>query len=268
MILRRLVPGCNALFRHPLAGGLSVFQRGFKANLKRVEVIVIKDMPGYASRLDVINVKPGFARNWLIPQQLAVYAIPENREFYGLPPKPRKDEAVVVTAGSRDIEVKRFLQQLVFRIQKITLRFARTAVDGQLQDPVTAADIADKLFKYHFFTGLTPESIVMPEGAATTVGEHVVKVRMDKGWVLPGLGLFGEFEKLADQPANIKIKLEAKKVLTEAEKKEKAERRQLDKEARQAEKAEEAEKKEPEKPRAASGKAGGKEPKKAKSKGK
>jgi ribosomal protein L9 len=48
-----------------------------------VRLIALQDLPhGKAYKGDVVNVKPGFARNFLIPKKMAVYATPQNFEKY------------------------------------------------------------------------------------------------------------------------------------------------------------------------------------------
>lgn len=44
-----------------------------------VRIILTEDLPtGAAYKGDVIHVKAGYARNYLIPQKIALYAIPDN----------------------------------------------------------------------------------------------------------------------------------------------------------------------------------------------
>jgi len=53
---------------------------------RTVRVILTEDLPtgkGYAG--EVHHVKPGFARNYLIPRKKALYAIPKNFERVGMP---------------------------------------------------------------------------------------------------------------------------------------------------------------------------------------
>lgn len=46
-----------------------------------VRVIALEDLPhGKAYKGDVLQVKPGYARNFLLPKKMAVYATPQNFE--------------------------------------------------------------------------------------------------------------------------------------------------------------------------------------------
>ena len=43
-----------------------------------MDVILLKDLDGFGSEGDVINIKPGFARNYLVPRGLALRASKRN----------------------------------------------------------------------------------------------------------------------------------------------------------------------------------------------
>lgn len=171
---------------------------------------------------DLIKVQPGYARNWLIPQQLAVYAVRENRLFYGLGDGTQLEEGNAQTA--RDQEVRKFLQHYSFRLRKVELAFVRPKSEGDhVASPVTAQDILIKLSRENFF-GLTAENLIMEP--ITKIGTYEIEVALHKGWVLPGIGLFAEMEKLP-LPRNpkITINLAHKVVLSPEQKLAKAERR-------------------------------------------
>jgi hypothetical protein len=56
--------------------------RGPKQSTRRVPVILIKDMPNLGFRGEEVAVRPGYARNYLIPQQLVVYSTVENQAVF------------------------------------------------------------------------------------------------------------------------------------------------------------------------------------------
>ncbi len=45
-------------------------------------MVLREDLEGKGKKGEVIEVKPGFARNYLYPTRRAVYATPENVEMY------------------------------------------------------------------------------------------------------------------------------------------------------------------------------------------
>jgi ribosomal protein L9 len=50
-----------------------------------VRLIAVKDLPhGRGYKGDVVSVKAGFARNFLVPKKLAIYATPQNFDKHGI----------------------------------------------------------------------------------------------------------------------------------------------------------------------------------------
>ncbi len=85
---------------------------------------------------DIVDVKPGYARNYLIPQGLAYVASAANI-------KRLEDEKVQAEERARRdyLEAKRRAAQM----ERLVLTFhARAAEDGKLFGSVTGADIADR----------------------------------------------------------------------------------------------------------------------------
>jgi len=70
---------------------VSSLQRGFPlADRRRVDVILLEDHPKLGYKHSVVPVRPGYARNWLTTEGLAVYATEENRAKFNLPLKRQK----------------------------------------------------------------------------------------------------------------------------------------------------------------------------------
>eukprot|EP01084_Bolivina_argentea_P160815 279998_1 len=61
---------------------LSTYQRARWFSGRQVRVVLREDLEGKGKKGEVIEVKPGFARNHLYPTRRAVYATPENVEMY------------------------------------------------------------------------------------------------------------------------------------------------------------------------------------------
>ena len=55
--------------------------RGPKTSNRKIPVILIKDAPNLGFRGEEVAVRPGYARNFLIPQQLVVYSTHENKSL-------------------------------------------------------------------------------------------------------------------------------------------------------------------------------------------
>ena len=131
-----------------------------------MQIILLEKVGKLGNLGDVVNVKPGYARNFLIPSKLARRATEAAiKEFEG-----RRAELEKAAQAKHDIA-----QALGEQISGKTVRVVQKAgVDGRLFGSVTNADIADALTK----TGLAVQKsqVRMPNGPLKVVGEHKVSV--------------------------------------------------------------------------------------------
>ncbi len=129
--------------------------------------IILLDKVGKLGDLgDVVKVKQGYARNFLIPQKLARRATEAAiKEFEGRRADLEKAAAAKLGAA----------QALGAQLSGKTVRIAQKAgVDGRLFGSVTNHDIAEALTKM----GLTvaKSQVRLPHGPLKAVGEHPVSV--------------------------------------------------------------------------------------------
>ena len=132
-----------------------------------MKVILLEDVDALGKLGDTINVKNGYARNYLIPRNLALPATARN-----LKAQAHK---------FKDIELKRSkivgdAQSLADKIAGVSLTFNRkTGEKGRLFGSVTNMDIADALEE----KGLTinRRDIVLPE-PIKSLGEYDVQVKL------------------------------------------------------------------------------------------
>ena len=125
-----------------------------------MEVILIKDMEklGYAN--DIVNVKPGYANNYLIPQGYAKAATASAKKVLAenLRQRAHKDAKILADA-----------QALAETIANLPLSLAVKAEEGKLFGTVTATDLAEALAA----KGITVDAI-------KTVGEYEATARLHK----------------------------------------------------------------------------------------
>lgn len=102
-----------------------------------VEVILRKDVADLGNAGELVSVKPGYARNYLIPQGLALLATEGNRRRF------EEERQQIEHAAERERERAR---ELAIRIEGRSLTFTvRAGEEGRLFGSVTAADIAEAL---------------------------------------------------------------------------------------------------------------------------
>jgi len=131
-----------------------------------MQVILLEKVHNLGNLGDVVNVKDGFARNFLIPQHAARRATPAAiKEF-----EDRRADLEKV-AADRLAGAQALGEKMSGRTVHIT---QKAGVDGRLFGSVTNADIADALTRIDF--KVAKGQVRMPNGPLKTVGEHTVTV--------------------------------------------------------------------------------------------
>ena len=131
-----------------------------------MQVILLEKVQNLGNLGDVVRVKDGFARNFLIPTRAARRATPEAvAEFEG------KRADLERVAAERFATAQALGEKMNGRTVHIT---QKAGVDGRLFGSVTNADVADALNRIDF--KVTKAQVRMPEGPLKTVGEHTVTV--------------------------------------------------------------------------------------------
>ncbi len=131
-----------------------------------MQVILLEKVAKLGNLGDVVKVKEGFARNYLIPSKLARRATEAAiKEFADRRADLEKAAAAKLAAA----------QQLGEQLAGKTVRIAQKAgVDGRLFGSVTNHDVADGLTKMGL--AVQKSQVRMPNGPLKTVGDHVVSV--------------------------------------------------------------------------------------------
>jgi large subunit ribosomal protein L9 len=134
-----------------------------------MQVILLEKIVNLGSLGEVVKVRDGFARNYLIPQGKAKRATPANvAEFE----KRRADlEKAESEALAKAQERAAKLEGLMVQITK------KAGVDGKLFGSVTNVDIAEAL-KVHG-VDVPRATIRMPQGPLKQVGDHPIKIALN-----------------------------------------------------------------------------------------
>jgi large subunit ribosomal protein L9 len=131
-----------------------------------MQIILLEKVGKLGNLGDVVKVKDGYARNYLIPSKLARRATETAiKEFEGRRAELEKTAAAKLATA----------QALGDQMSGKTVRIAQKAgVDGRLFGSVTNADIADALSKMGL--AVQKSQVRLPNGPLKTVGEHPVSV--------------------------------------------------------------------------------------------
>lgn len=132
-----------------------------------MEVILLRDQRHLGTRGEVVNVKPGFARNYLLPQGLALEATPGNIKYFD----QQKSKIDAAHARERDAA-----QQIADQLADLRLEIAKRVGETQtLYGSVTATDVADLLEAKGFTVDRRRIDL---EGGIKSIGDHEVRINL------------------------------------------------------------------------------------------
>ncbi len=131
-----------------------------------MQIILLEKVGKLGDLGDVVKVKDGYARNFLIPTKQARRATEAAiKEF-----EQRRAELEKV-AAEKLAAAKALGESLAGKVVRIT---QKAGVDGRLFGSVTNADVAEALTKMNL--AVAKAQVRMPSGPLKTVGEHTVSV--------------------------------------------------------------------------------------------
>ena len=133
-----------------------------------MQIILLEKVVNLGNLGDIVKVKDGYARNFLIPKKQARRATKEAiAEF-----EVRRAELEKVAA-----EKLAAAQALGEKLAGSTVQVSQKAgVDGRLFGSVTNADIAEALVKQGF--AVEKAQVRLPEGPFKLVGDHPVQISL------------------------------------------------------------------------------------------
>ncbi len=137
-----------------------------------VEVILKKPIAGLGAESDIVKVKPGFARNYLLPRDLAVPATRASK---------KQVESLQRLRAEREAAELNAAQELAGRLNKVTLTFQMQTAEGgghKIFGSVTAADIIERLAG----SGIELDKKHIELGRPLKeLGEHSISVHLPQG---------------------------------------------------------------------------------------
>jgi large subunit ribosomal protein L9 len=133
-----------------------------------MQIILLEKVVNVGNLGDVVKVKDGFARNFLIPQRMARRATASAiAEFEVKRAELEKAAAAKLAASQAQGE----------KLSGMTISIAQKAgVDGRLFGSVTNFDIAEALTKQGF--AVEKAQVRMPNGPLKATGDHAVAVAL------------------------------------------------------------------------------------------
>lgn len=172
------------------------------------KLLLLEDVEALGRSGDIVGVKPGYARNFLLPQGLAIVADKKALRMQAKLQEERQKKAVVDRKESEDLAEK-------IEGQNITT-IVKVDHDGNMYGSVSSSDVADLLGE-KMAIHLEKRSIQLKH-AIKAIGVHTIHVKLKEG-VQATFNLTIEPEIKAALPGEKSEKAE------KTEKKEKAERK-------------------------------------------
>ena len=135
-----------------------------------MDVILREDIEHLGRAGELVRVKDGYARNFLIPQGLALQATDGNRRRIDAERKRRADRHAADRASAEGLAAK---------LSDVSLTFTMKAGEGdRLFGSITAADVAGKLQELGY--DIDKRRVVLAE-PIKLVGIYKVPVRLESG---------------------------------------------------------------------------------------
>jgi large subunit ribosomal protein L9 len=137
--------------------------------MAHTEVILTTNIPTLGSEADIVKVRRGYARNFLIPGGKALEVNPSSlRRINHLKARRAEREAREVTAA----------EELAAKINKLRITFTlETGTSGKAFGSVTAKDITDRISSELSLDDLPKHAVSLDKGIKET-GEHEVAVKL------------------------------------------------------------------------------------------
>ncbi|MGE5522105.1 MAG: 50S ribosomal protein L9 [Rhodospirillaceae bacterium] len=133
-----------------------------------MQIILLEKVVNLGQLGDVVKVKEGYARNFLIPHGKAKRATKENLAEF------EKRRAELERAQN---EALAKAQEQSAKLDGLTLQITQKAgVDGKLFGSVTNVDVAEALKAQGF--EVPRANIRMPQGPLKTVGDHTLQIAL------------------------------------------------------------------------------------------
>ena len=132
-----------------------------------MEVILIKDVENLGYANDIVNVRPGYANNYLIPQGFAKAATASAKKVLAenLRQRAHKDAKILADA-----------QALAETINNLHLTLTAKAEEEKIFGSITSADLAGALAE----KGIEVDRKTITLDAVKTLGEYEATIKLHK----------------------------------------------------------------------------------------
>ncbi len=132
-----------------------------------MQVILIKDVENLGYANDIVEVRPGYANNYLIPQGYAKSATASARKVLAENLKQRAHKEAKILADA---------EALAAQLNVISLSIAAKAEEGRIFGSVTSANISEALAE----KGYTVDRKIIVLDPVKTIGQYEATVKLHR----------------------------------------------------------------------------------------
>jgi len=136
-----------------------------------MQLILLQNVQNLGKLGDKVDVKPGYGRNFLVPQGKAVPATAANLAEF----EARRAE---YEARAQELNDKAESRRAALEGFEVTIR-ANASTEGKLYGSITTRDVAEALTRAGH--QVSKSEVVMGEGPIRQTGEHEVLVQLHAG---------------------------------------------------------------------------------------
>lgn len=132
-----------------------------------MKVLLKQDVENLGKKGDIVNVSPGYGRNFLLPKNLALEVTPSNQKMIAIQQEALKKKFEKERASYQDV---------IQRLNAVTLTFTRkTGEKDHIFGSVSASDIKEALDKQGF--DIEKKKIGLDE-PIRRIGNYTVPIRV------------------------------------------------------------------------------------------
>ena len=135
-----------------------------------MNVILKQDMPSLGNKDDIVLVKDGYARNYLIPKGFAINATAQARKVH---------EEILRQRAHKEAQLKEEALSMAEELKKVSLSIgAKTSTKGKIFGSVNTIQIAEALVEKGF--DVERKNISIKDDLIKEVGSYSATVKLHK----------------------------------------------------------------------------------------
>lgn len=135
-----------------------------------MEIILKQDIQNLGYKDDIVKVKDGYARNYLIPNGMAINATESAKKVH---------QEILKQRAHKEEKIKKEAQALAEKLKSVSLTIgAKTSSKGKIFGSVNTIQISEALKEKGF--DIDRKIITIKEDLIKEVGKYTAKVRLHK----------------------------------------------------------------------------------------